>query len=513
MKSIRLLVFAIALIAIVGGCSGQRVVRHIGPVSDIWNVSSSDSLLKVHFNDGGLAVMSSWHADAVRRMIFGKMVRYDFNRGIIRSGFDSARFDDVALVESNRVISPDALAGMAVLSTASLVMTGFCIANPKACFGSCPTFYAYDGQRMSLQAEGFSSSIAPVLRATDLDALYNFKPSGDLVEILMTNEALETHVVDHVELVALKRPSGGGRVVATGDGEFVEAFGFQSPSNAEASEGDIRALVASYDERERFSSASAIDLAEREEVDFEFDSTRNGSDGLVIGFRESLMTTYLFYQGLAYLGSNAGAWLASCQRDSVVARRTLSAMHSVLGGIDVSIADSNGKWSAVGTIDEAGPIATNLQMIRIPAHHSWPLRVRLRMSKGLWRLNYVALATLGRSVSPLRLQPRSVRHTDVDDTAAHADLIDPARSLVTMPGDHFMIDFDLPNASQYEVFLESRGYYLEWMRTEWLAEEDPIKAAAMFAMPVAFLKIEASRFKLLESSMEQEFWSSRYAQP
>ncbi len=60
------------------------------------------------------------------------------------------------------------------MSGISLAVTAYCIANPKACFGSCPTFYLEDegGREPERpQAEGFSESIARVLEARDIDAL------------------------------------------------------------------------------------------------------------------------------------------------------------------------------------------------------------------------------------------------------------------------------------------------------------------------------------------------------
>jgi hypothetical protein len=69
--------------------------------------------------------------------------------------------------------------------TALTVFTGitaattiYCVTNPKACFRSCPTFYISDGDSLRLKAEGFLSSIAPSLEATDVDA-----PAPTIAEI------------------------------------------------------------------------------------------------------------------------------------------------------------------------------------------------------------------------------------------------------------------------------------------------------------------------------------------
>jgi len=39
-------------------------------------------------------------------------------------------------------------------------------------------------------------------------------------------------------------------------------------------------------------------------LDLEFDSIPGKRLGLVLGFRQTLLTTYLFYQGLTYMGNS-----------------------------------------------------------------------------------------------------------------------------------------------------------------------------------------------------------------
>ena len=64
-------------------------------------------------------------------------------------------------------------------------------------------------------AEGFSASIAPSLEATDVDAINTVARGGEAFEVTMKNEALETHSVRHVDLLALPRVDGR-RAIALG---------------------------------------------------------------------------------------------------------------------------------------------------------------------------------------------------------------------------------------------------------------------------------------------------------
>jgi hypothetical protein len=62
----------------------------------------------------------------------------------------------------------------------------------------------------------------------------------------------------------------------------------------------------------------------------------------------------------------------------------------------------------------------------------------------------------------------------------------------------------------YELFLEARGYYLEWLRQEWLPEADPVRAARLAFDPAGMLRELAPQFKAVEPSLEHLFWISRY---
>jgi hypothetical protein len=120
----------------------------------------------------------------------------------------------------------------------------------------------------------------------------------------MKNEALETHVVRRVRLLAAKRPEGG-RVIATVAGDLREATDVRAVEACWADEGDCFAKVRAFDSDERFSSTDGNDLARREVVELQLPAA-DGPRGLVIAFRQTLTSTYLFYQSLAWLAGSIG---------------------------------------------------------------------------------------------------------------------------------------------------------------------------------------------------------------
>ena len=440
----------------------------------------------------------------------------DSDRALVREGAFSVPLDSVALLETNVEAGqmPTALkAVLIVVGGMAVALAVVCTLDPKACFGSCPTFYASDGRRLLLQAEGFSASVAPALEATDLDALYRARPAGRRFELEMRNEALETQAVRFARVLAAPRPEGG-RVFAGGDGRFWQALEILPPRHALAPEGECAAALREFDEVERASAADSTDLAARETLDLDFGEVGGDSLGLVIACRQSLLTTFLFYQTLAWMGRHAGDWLAALGRGDATVRARSGAIGRELGGIEVLVGRDDGGWARAGEVSDTGPLATDVHLVRLPRLEAARPRLRLRMTRGHWRLDQVALVRLGREVEPVRLEPVEVRRGDAPDAEALAALRDPARLLATIRGERFTLVYRLPDdPSRCELFLESRGYYLEWMRREWLAEEDPAKAARAFLDPRGTLRALAPEFHRREAGMETVFWSSRYAQP
>lgn len=505
----RTFVSCILAVSLLAGCSVKRVSRALVPPDQVSSLDRNSPFLKAHMRDGRVLVLSQWRADPTARTVSGRGDALDANRGVVTRGDFTVPLDSVALFETNVIQNSGSVAALSVMTAASLVLTVACISNPKACFGSCPTFYVSDASGPKLQAEGFSSSILPSLEATDVDALYRVQAQDGRLEVHMKNEALETHVVRHVELLVVPRAKDE-RIFATAAGEFQRGRLLSPPSRCNGPDGDCRLALLAFDGSERSSLADSTDLAAREQVELEFADVPEGPLGLVLARRQTLLSTYLFYQALAYMGRSAVTWLATLERGGVDHAKHAGAIGRALGGIEVFVRGEDGAWLKAGEDSETGPLAADVRMLPLPKASEKPLRVRLRMTRGLWRLDWVALAALAGGVEPIRLRPVTVERSGPNGT----ETVAPGSTLTTTPGDEYVFHFQLPETGgPYELFLESRGYYLEWMRSAWLAEEDPGRAAMMLAQPDLALRLLAPGFKAQEPGMERAFWGSRYAHP
>jgi len=497
-------------------CATPRIQRITVEPSEFNIAVASDDFpyIKLHIQNGHVYSLNSWKFNENEKIITGVGDLLDINRNLIESDTFAVPFDEIVLVETNRIDASSPLLGLYFMTGLTVAGTVYCIANPKACFGSCPTFYVHNGNDFVLQAEGFSSSVVPSLEDRDVDAISKVKPHSSDLLVKVTNEAFETHVIRSVNILALLHRTGT-RVYSTPEGEFWETDNIQQPIVCEGPEGDCTCELLTFDGIERYSTADSFNLANTETLELTFDNSPKGRKGLIVSFRQSLLSTFLVYQSLAYMGTDAGYWLSQMERLNNNLQEKIKHVGSLLGGIQIQLQSDDGEWKSVGEINETGPIATDIKLIPFPEKLSNnPLKVRLKMAKGLWRIDHVALSNIVRTIEPLRIEPTKVFNNGNEDKKILDQLIDPNKTLVTLPGDEYQIYYKLPeNYNEYELFIESQGYYLEWMRNEWLVDENPLRVKQMLFNPNQYLKDLAPQFKEIEAEMEESFWSSRYVIP
>ena len=519
-KSISNFTFAFLILVIISESCSTRVIRQLSNPSFLNSKDSTTRDVKVHMKDGSLYVLDSLITYTNVDTIYGFGFYYDKYRDLMGSSFYNQSntsnipfrisLTNVALIEVNKVrgIAGKALT-LALVGVPSVILSIYCISNPKACFGSCPTFYCFNGVDTSLMAEGFSSSVLKAYEKDDVDMLYHARTTGNQFHLRLKNEALETHVIRYANLLVLPR-TGCDRVFSNGRGDFFRSSLSLAPRFCQASEGSCLEAVKEMDNSERYSLADSDNLAEREIIEVTFDNIPGKDLGLVIGCRQSLMTTWLFYQSLSYLGNSAGYFAARIESGDRSLERKVDRVWDVLGGIEIFMKTVSGKWEKVGQEGEMGPLAGDVHLIKLPGTNDKEVRLKLRLTRGLWRLNYLAMVSLDEKIEPILVEP-SIVVSPRKVNPADSLLRNPDNPLVTLPGDEYDIYYNLPEgAENYEIFLITKGYYLEWMRDSWIAEENLKRAALFFGFPGLFMKIAASDFKKVEPSMEESFWNSRY---
>ncbi len=465
--------------------------------------------LKVHLLAGGLYLLTSWQEEG-DSMLVGSGDRYDPRRELLSSGPARIPVDSIVLLEtsSRTMARPIGLTLLPVWTTMVGLVTAMCVVDPKSCFGSCPTFYADETASRPL-AEGFSASIARSMEARDVDELPGVGARQGTVRLVMRNEALETHAVRSLELLAL--PREGGQVFAAPDGRFFRGTDVAPPRECRSRDGDCLAAVRERGGPEYRTVSDSTDLGAMESIELSFPAARGTTAGLVLGARQGFVSTYLLYQTMAYAGSSAADWLLALERGGSRAVGAGFETMDLIGTIGIEV-QVGGEWTPVSRFGEPGPLATDVQVIPLPtATSDGPINVRLTMARGAWRLDYAGMSELGPEVEPIPVAPSRVLREGAPDELALRRLRDPARHLVTYPGDRYLIEWQLPEQLEDAAFfLASTGYYYEWMRPEWIREENPAMMMLLATNPREALRRMAPGFKALEPRIDSLFWSSRF---
>jgi len=480
------------------------------------NALLTKPFLKAHLRNGDVCILKdTWKVDTIHNTVSGTGTRYDFNRRDVQSGIIIIPVDSVAIFETNnKIINPEEarITALCVLAGVDVAVFLVCLTNPKACYGSCPTFYINENDNFHYaDAEGFTHAISPSLEYADIDALNNSKLSTNLFSITMKNEALETHCVNDVKLFACPRKNDEHIYQSKSD-DFYRCKNKYILSEAMANEGNITSLLSCDDKQERFSLSDENNLKSKEEVIFNFNTVSNTDDlGLIINFRQTLMNTYLFYNAMGYMGDEVGDIFALMETNKKI-RNSFDTTNKILGNIDVySWNEINKKWVFENSVDESGPIAINKQIIPLKkAKNGSTIKLKLVMNKGLWRIDYLALTNIIEKVTPIEISPVSIFNKGKPDKSALKAIIDTGNYLISMPGSSYKFNFILPGQNDdYELFLYSKGYYMEWMRSNWFKDKNLIKLKLMVDKPEIYLKGEAKNYKQYETIMEQQFWNSK----
>jgi hypothetical protein len=505
--AVRALLGVAVATATFGGCVTIWQNRFSAP-ANYAQIDRSAPFLKAHLAQGDVVVLTAWSFTPAQE-VSGSGIRYDVDRHEVQRGQLNVTLSEVSLLETNEphsVVRGDyVVLGVAAAATVGVGIA--CAISPKSCFGSCPTFYADVEGRPRLLAEGFSASVAPSLEATDVDALLELRPEGGPIVLTMVNEALETHAVRSIRLLAVPQPAGG-RVFRAGE-RYFQAPRLHAPARCVSPAGDCLSAVRAPDDAEYRSPASAEDLAAKEELFLEFPVSSSGPRGIVVRARNTLLNTFVFYQALAFMGTNAADWWMVLERGGAEAQHRYAALGDLLGHIEVDVLVDASHWREVGAFVEVGPIAKDTQLLTLPEElPPGPVRVRLRLTRGNWKVDWVALAELGKELLPQVVPLVSVEKDELEDVRARELLVSGSGHLVTLPGDRYRLRFG-DVAPGLELFLESRGYYTEWMREEWLQDEDASRVAELFLAPDQALRRMAPDYKRVEERMEEVFWQSK----
>jgi hypothetical protein len=208
-------------------------------------------------------------------------------------------------------------------------------------------------------------------------------------------------------------------------------------------------------------------------LDFEFNVPKNsGEIALVLKMRNSMLNTVLLYDVMLKEQSFAALDWMGHDLNHLGNRAEMGSWYRENMGMTISVW-RDGRFRKVGRIGDQGPIAWSERILILDAPAGNTVRVRLSFVADNWRIDQVALAIDAergkvRTIPVTTAQTPEMVRPDIPEFLAHAD----DTYLITRPGESVQIGFDVGESTQPRTFfLASEGYYMEWMRSEWLTEE------------------------------------------
>lgn len=463
----------LALLAVIASCVVHTVDVVPVDVSAETPIEIS-SPVKAHLFDGSTVVFPGG-VSVYGGSVHGKGEK--FNIALENNMFiDEIALDDVAAMESFQTpVHAAATTAATTVGTAGWIALGSLAAF--ALFGSCPTVYSADAGEAVLEAELFSYSIAPSFQARDIDKLNLKHVNSGYFELDFRNEMLETHYIDQLEILEVTH-AAHQTAYPDSDGHPIVVGTTVAPVSAVDQDGqDILPEVALADGQvwsatsNRLANVGPRDL--HDSLDIEFTLPEDSGDvALVFSMRNSMLNTVLLYDVMLKGQSFAALDWMGHDLNHLGNRAELGLWYRDNMGMTISVW-TDGEFRELGRIGDQGPIAWSERAFVLDAPQGDRLRVRVSFVADNWRIDQVSLAIDAqrgkvRTIPVTRARSVQEDRPDIPEYLARPD----ETYLITRPGDSVQLGFDVGESEHARTFfLVSEGYYMEWMRSEWLAEE------------------------------------------
>ncbi len=461
--------------------------------------------LKAHLTNGHVVVFAEGvDYSSVSRNLVGQGIRYDLN--LSANSVRSVPLDSVAAMETfDRHVQ--VLPTLLVTAGATAAGVFATAAAAVAIFGSCPTVYA-DGH---LEAETFSNSVSRLMEVRDVDRLEARPDATGQLRLEFRNEALETHYINHLELLSVTH-FDGEVAVPQRDGTALLMSGLSQPFARDRSGRVVTDVLASSDKSvyrsddKILASPRADDL--KDFIDLVVPRPATDSAAVMIRGRSSLLTTVLLYDFMLSQGPPTLDY-AGVDLESIGEAMALGALFREHLGIRVSVYE-DGDWVTAGRIGTSGPVAWETLGIKIPVPADDSLRVRLEFLADSWRFDHIVIAERVRSPSVSRIPLSAVEGYSAELNATAMERLSGADTEyhLTFPGQSFAAVFDASgneNANfDTTYFLAAQGYYTEWIRRAWF-DREPTR----FAADANTLARVVGRWRESRSWYEANFFTAR----
>jgi hypothetical protein len=482
------------------------------------NVTHINDPVKAHLTDGSVIVFSEGFSVG-EDFFYGRGIRFDLARSASEP-VDRIETDSVAFVEYyvRRLQEGPFWGGLGAL----LVFGGAVGSDEeiaKAIFGSCPTVYGFDGEQYFLEAECFSYSIAPWCESTDLDRLNHVREVNEGITLKLVNEAFETHYINTFSLLEVEHPPGY-EAYPTPQGDVV-LFGKSAQIlTAKNRLGqDVIARIAACDEQWYESDSVLVQQLTQEitedwvEVEVPYST---GSKRMIVALRlrNTLMNTVFFYDELLKSQGVRAIEFFDADLTDLYGLWRLGKWYRKHFGLRIEV-HTGREFKEIAHIGDCGPITWKEVAVDLPAPEGSVVRLRFSSLPGNWAIDWIGISF--DTCDELRtaiIEPAKVHDAQGGERTDILSLIRSKddRYLTTFPRDAYLLEFalpELPQRSERSLFIQSCGFYIEWLRHAWFAESDSTREKTAFQIGDDVIHRTAEMWLGKRDQFQAQFFSSR----
>jgi hypothetical protein len=337
-------------------------------------------------------------------------------------------------------------------------------------WGSCPFVYSFDGEQYRLEGEPFVGSICRQLERTTLNVLPHLEAHEGCLTLALCNQAPESHYVDNVRLLAVEHAAGTQLVAGAAGG--LHAVGPTAPPRR-ARDGaghDVTSLIDQADGRHWSSDLARIDPHDdttlTDTIECTFTRPRGAERAqIMVSLCNSDLAEFGIHELLALCGPRRIDWYADLATDPWLRMKLLGWILRE-GCLTVEVWDGDA-WRQRGMVPQVGGAVTVAQCVpvRLPASDEDELRVRLKGTSGLWRIDQVGIDWSPPPRPGITPLPLAAFETNVPGHDATAVAADDQNYLPLYPDQWAVLQYAAPvspAAGKRSYVLEAGGHYYHW---------------------------------------------------